>query len=46
MESNFNNNKFDFNIESSNENIINEKLETKWKEIEEITQQKINKNKK
>ena len=45
MESNFNNNKFDFNIESSNENIINEKLETKWKEIEEITQQKINKNK-
>ena len=45
MESNLNNNTFDFNIESSNENIINEELETKWKEIEEITQQKINKNK-
>ena len=45
MESNLNNNTFDFKIESSNENIINEELETKWKEIEEITQQKINKNK-
>jgi hypothetical protein len=45
MESNLNNNTFDFKIESSNENIIKEELETKWKEIEEITQQKINKNK-
>ena len=47
MESNLNinrNNKFEFNFESSNENNINEELETKWKEIEEITLQKINKN--
>ena len=38
-------NKFDFTIEPSNENIINEELERKWKEIEDTTQEKINKNK-
>ena len=38
-------NKFDFTTEPSNENIINEELERKWKEIEDTTQEKINKNK-
>ena len=37
--------KFEFNIEQSYENNINQELEIKWKEIEEMTQQKINKNK-
>ena len=37
-------NKFDFTIEPS-ENIINEELETRWKEIEDETFEKINKNK-
>ena len=48
MDSNSNNNKdikFEFNLEPTNNININEELETKWKEIEEITQQKINKNK-
>jgi len=37
--------KFEFNIDNSNENNINEELEIKWKEIEDVAQQKINKNK-
>ena len=47
MDSNLNNEdtKFEFNIEQSYENNINQELEIKWKEIEEMTQQKINKNK-
>ena len=36
---------FDFNIENTHENNINEELEIRWKEIEDITEQKINKNK-
>ena len=37
-------NKFDFTIEPS-DNIINDELETRWKEIEDETFEKINKNK-
>ena len=37
--------KFEFNIDNSNENNINEELEIKWKEIEDVARQKINKNK-
>ena len=37
--------KFEFNIDNSNENNINEELDIKWKEIEDVAQQKINKNK-
>jgi len=35
---------FDFNIENNHENNINEELEIRWKEIEDITEQKLNKN--
>jgi len=35
---------FDFNIENIHENNINEELEIRWKEIEDFTEQKINKN--
>ena len=48
MESKLNinrNEKYKFNFEPTNENNINEELETKWKEIDELTQQKIQNNK-
>ena len=47
MDSNSNineDNNFDFRLNNSNNNIIDE-LELKWKEIEDITQEKLNKNK-